>query len=235
VQRCNDRTDPPSSTGTGRDRLIFPDDLGNVLRRLRTCDFPFCPLVAEYTGAAVERASSRAGVAPAEVQRLSRRTVTTIEQGEKAARKCKSICTSFICSHRGRMGVISVLERSALWWIVELDGICHRIGHSIHPVSQTNFSYVGDVEVPSGSANVFKFQLNAESNVSFVLAASDLSYTPGLGGFLWTDRKTGQLLRVEANATELVSTFPIVSHYSATNYGDVPIFWHRNVLASNSV
>src|ERR1700687_3158389 len=59
-----------------RHRLIFPDDLGNVLRRLRTRDFSFCLLVAEYTGAAVERTSSRAGVSPAEVQRLSRRTLS---------------------------------------------------------------------------------------------------------------------------------------------------------------
>jgi hypothetical protein len=115
---------------------------------------------------------------------------------------------------------LSDLHTGGLWSLTEFATV---LGTVFSPVSQTNFSYVGDVEVPSGSANVFQFQLNAESNVSFVLAVSDLSYTPGLGGFLWTDRKTGQLLRVEANATELVSTFPIVSHYSATNYGDVPI------------
>jgi hypothetical protein len=65
--------------------------------------------------------------------------------------------------------------------------------------------------------------LNAESNVSYFLRASDLTYTPGLKGFLWTDRKTGQLLRVEASATELDPNFPIVADNSAINYGDVPI------------
>jgi hypothetical protein len=61
VQRCNHRADPPSSTAPERHRLIFPDDLGNVPRRLRTRDFSFCLLVAEYTGAAVERTSFPGG------------------------------------------------------------------------------------------------------------------------------------------------------------------------------
>ena len=65
--------------------------------------------------------------------------------------------------------------------------------------------------------------MEAESNVSFVLAVSDLSYAPGLQGFLWTDHKTGKLIRMEANATEIAQSFPIIAHSNAINYGDIPI------------
>jgi hypothetical protein len=116
---------------------------------------------------------------------------------------------------------LSDLHTGGLWSLAEFASV---LGTVFSPVSQTNFSYIGDVEVPSGSATLFKFQLEAESNVSFVLAVSDLSYTPGLEGFLWTDHKTGKLIRLEANATEIDHSFPIIAHSNAINYGDIPIW-----------
>jgi hypothetical protein len=115
---------------------------------------------------------------------------------------------------------LSDLHTGGLWSLVEFASV---LGTVFSPVSQTNFTYVGDVEVPTSSATLFKFQLEAESNVSFVLAVSDLSYTPGLEGFLWTDHKTGKLIRMEANATEIDHSFPIIAHSNAINYGDIPI------------
>jgi hypothetical protein len=115
---------------------------------------------------------------------------------------------------------LSDLHTGGLWSLAEFASVLDTV---FSPVSQTNFSYVGDVEVPSGTATLFRFQLEARSNASFVLAVSDLSYTRGLQGFLWTDHKTGKLIRVEANATEIVQSFPIIAHSNAINYGDIPI------------
>lgn len=115
---------------------------------------------------------------------------------------------------------LSDMHTGGLWSVVEFETVLATI---FSPASQTNFVYAGDVELPSGSANRFKFELGAASNVSFVLAVSDLTYTPGLVGSLWTDRTTGQLVRVEASATELNRNFPIIADYHAINYGDVPI------------
>jgi hypothetical protein len=115
---------------------------------------------------------------------------------------------------------LSDMNTGGLWSVVEFETVLATI---FSRASQTNFRYVGDVELPSGSANLFKFELDAASNVSYVLAVSDLRYTPGLAGSLWTDRKTGQLVRVETSATQLDWNFPIVADYHAINYGDVPI------------
>ncbi len=113
------------------------------------------------------------------------------------------------------------LHTGGLWSMADFTTI---LGTVFNRASQTSFRYAGDVEVASGPASFFAFQLNAESNVSYFLKASDLTYTPGLAGFLWTDRKTGQMVRLEANATELdPGNFPIVSQNSAINFGDVPI------------
>ena len=107
------------------------------------------------------------------------------------------------------------------WWTLAEFGT--ELVAIFNPLSQTNFKFNGEVNLPSGPSKIFDFHLNRVNNFSLVLSAENVNFYPGLAGSLWIDRNSGKLLRVENYGTEFDSSSSIVSYRSATNYGDVAI------------
>jgi hypothetical protein len=92
-----------------------------------------------------------------------------------------------------------------------------------HPETQAQFWFRGDIDLPTGSADQYSFQFQSANNLQFPLTAGGERYYPGMSGTIWVDRSSGDLVRVEAFATELNPKFPMTSYFSAINYGYVSI------------
>ncbi len=112
------------------------------------------------------------------------------------------------------------LHTGGMWSLAQFGT---EIAAVFDPRSRTNFKFDGEVALPSGSSMLFDFHFYSANNYSFEIDSDMIRYNPGLTGSIWTDQKGGQLLRVEANATEIDLRFPMSSFFSATNYGDVKI------------
>jgi hypothetical protein len=117
--------------------------------------------------------------------------------------------------------LVKVLSKYGGWWSLGEFGTI--LGTVFNPSSQTSFKFNGNVDVPSGPSTAFGFHLNSASNFSYVLSIGDMHFHPGFEGSLWIDPNSGKLLRVEAYATDLVSSFPTIDYFEAINYGDVSI------------
>jgi hypothetical protein len=91
------------------------------------------------------------------------------------------------------------------------------------PITRTNFTFIGDVNLPSGLAAAYGFQFHSADNHKFRLITGVREFHPGLSGSLWIDKHTGNLLRVEGYATELDPWFSVNFYSNETNYGEVPI------------
>jgi hypothetical protein len=95
------------------------------------------------------------------------------------------------------------------------------------PTTKASFKFRREVNAPSGLSTEFEFHFNSADNSTFSLAGSN----PGLSGSIWVDRKSGQLQRVEAFATELDPSRPVHSYRSSVEYGAVAIPELGNFLA----
>ncbi len=91
------------------------------------------------------------------------------------------------------------------------------------PAAHTHFVYRGVQKLPSGSASLFAFEFDAANNLRFPLIVNGIKSYPGLTGLLWTDEVTGQLVRVQAYATELNSRIDLQGWAGAVNYAEAPI------------
>ncbi len=91
------------------------------------------------------------------------------------------------------------------------------------PAAHTRFAYRGMQKLPSGSASIFAFEFDAANNLRFRIEVGHVTDYPGLTGLLWTDDKTGQLIRIQAYATELNPNFDVRAWAGAVNYGEATI------------
>ncbi|HTV05871.1 MAG TPA: hypothetical protein VME86_10935 [Acidobacteriaceae bacterium] len=91
------------------------------------------------------------------------------------------------------------------------------------PATLSQFMFRGNVDLPTGPAEKYSFQFHSGNNLVFPLTAGRERYYPGLSGTIWVDRSSGNLVRVEAFATDLNPKFPMTSYFSAANYSYVPI------------
>jgi len=87
------------------------------------------------------------------------------------------------------------------------------------PETRTVFQFKSDEKVGSGTSAVFGFSFKTENNTSYRLD----DVFPGLSGTIWIDRISGQLMRVETEATDLTPDLPFSSYQSTINYDDVAI------------
>jgi len=107
------------------------------------------------------------------------------------------------------------------WW--DLAEFGTELVAVFNPLSQANFKFNGEVNLPSGPSTQFDFHLDRASGFSIVLPTEGRRFHPGLAGSFWIDRNSGKLLRMDVFGTGFDSSFPVISDLSATNYGDVAI------------
>jgi hypothetical protein len=111
------------------------------------------------------------------------------------------------------------------WWSGALFG--NLLTTIFSPATKASFKFRREVNAPSGPSTVFDFHFKSADNSTFLLLRS----YPGLSGSVWVDRKSGQLQRVEASATELDPNGRVGSYHSSVKYGVVAIPDLGNFLA----
>lgn len=95
------------------------------------------------------------------------------------------------------------------------------------PATKTIFTFDRAVGAGVTSPMVFGFHFNRADNATFGRGGLH----PGLSGSIFVDRKSGEIRRVDATATELDPASTLVSYASSISYGDVAIPDLGEVLA----
>ena len=91
-----------------------------------------------------------------------------------------------------------------------------------HPNSEAQFRSGGASSISGFSAQVYDFQVRRE-NSHWMLQARSQTLAAAYGGSVWVDPKTGRVLRIEMQARNLPSDFPMDAVESAVDYSYVMI------------
>ena len=90
------------------------------------------------------------------------------------------------------------------------------------PETDAQFRSGGASSISGFSAQVYDFQVRSE-NSHWMLHADSQTLTAAYGGSVWVDPKTARVLRVEMQARNIPSDFPLDTVESAVDYSYVMI------------
>ncbi len=90
------------------------------------------------------------------------------------------------------------------------------------PATNTQFRSGGTSTASGVSARVYDFQVKAE-NSHWRLSAESQTVTPAYAGTIWVDPNTARVLRIEMQARNIPSDFPMDAVESAVDYSYVLI------------
>ena len=88
------------------------------------------------------------------------------------------------------------------------------------PASKAQFSSRGSTTISGSQAQVYDFQVQRE-NSHWRLSAESQTVTPAYAGSVWVDPNTARVLRIEMQARNIPSDFPIDAVESAIDYSYV--------------
>jgi hypothetical protein len=91
-----------------------------------------------------------------------------------------------------------------------------------HPDTDAQFRAGGASSISGLSAQVYDFEVRREKS-HWTLHSGPQSVTPAYGGSVWVDPKTARVLRIEMQARNIPSDFPMDSVESAVDYSYVSI------------
>jgi hypothetical protein len=91
-----------------------------------------------------------------------------------------------------------------------------------HPDTNAQFRSGGASTIAGFSAQVYDFQVRRE-NSHWTLHAGSQAVSPAYEGSVWVDPKTARVLRIEMQASNIPSDFPMDSVESAVDYSYVTI------------
>ena len=91
-----------------------------------------------------------------------------------------------------------------------------------HPNTDAQFRPGGASPISGFSAQVYDFQVRSE-NSHWMLHAGSQTLAPSYGGSVWVDPKTARVLRIEMQARNIPSNFPMDTVESAVDYAYVMI------------
>jgi len=91
-----------------------------------------------------------------------------------------------------------------------------------HPDEGAQFRSGGASPISGSSAQVYDFQVQRENSHWRVTSGSQ-TLTPAYGGSVWVDPKTARVLRIEMQARDIPSDFPMDRVESAVDYSYVMI------------
>jgi len=119
--------------------------------------------------------------------------------------------------------IAEAAARSAgLWSSGQLEGNLRAI---FHDGNHAVFGFGGEKEMENRAAWVFRYHIAQQNEPLWQLRAADKVLAPAYGGELWVDMKTGEILRFEATAKNLPSSFHMESaevliDYDKVGFGD---------------
>jgi hypothetical protein len=91
-----------------------------------------------------------------------------------------------------------------------------------NPHTDTQFRSGGVSPISGFSAQVYDFQVRSE-NSHWMVHSSSQTLAPAYGGSVWVDPKTARVLRIEIQARNIPSDFPMDTVESAVDYSYVMI------------
>jgi hypothetical protein len=91
-----------------------------------------------------------------------------------------------------------------------------------HPDTHAQFRSGGASTISGFSAQVYDFQVQSESS-RWMLHAGSQNLAAAYGGSVWVDPNTARVLRIEMQARNLPSDFPMATVETAVDYSDVRI------------
>ncbi len=91
-----------------------------------------------------------------------------------------------------------------------------------HPDTDAQFRSGGASSISGFSAQVYDFQVRSE-NSHWMVQSGSQTLTAAYGGSVWVDPKTARVLRIEMQARNLPSDFPMDTVESAVDYSYVMI------------
>ena len=91
-----------------------------------------------------------------------------------------------------------------------------------HPDTDTQFRSGGPSPISGVSAQVYDFQVRSEKS-HWILSANSRTLTAAYSGSIWIDPKTARVLRIEMQARNIPSDFPMDWVESAVDYSYVTI------------
>ena len=91
-----------------------------------------------------------------------------------------------------------------------------------HPDTHAQFRSGGASSISGLSAQIYDFQVQSE-NSRWMLHAGSQNLAAAYGGSVWVDPKTARVLRIEMQARNLPSDFPMATVETAVDYSDVRI------------
>ncbi len=221
-----------------------------VLKHGRQPDLPPCPDSAP--AAPSSAASPRAGTAPTPSPSPDQPLIERAREAalEFSAKLPSFICEEFMkrFNQRGRdetpVDVVSaeIINQGALetYRNVKIDGSptdkdLKQIGGSwstgefastllelFDPRTDAQFRSVGPSTISGFSAQLYDFQVRSEKSHWMVQSESQ-TVTPAYAGSVWVDPKTARVLRIEMQARNLPSDFPMDTAESAVDYSYVVI------------
>jgi hypothetical protein len=92
----------------------------------------------------------------------------------------------------------------------------------LHPDTQAQFRSGGASSISGFSAQVYDFTVQRE-NSHWIVQSGSQTLTPAYGGSVWVDPKTARVLRIEMQARNIPSDFPMDTVESAVEYSYVTI------------
>ena len=90
------------------------------------------------------------------------------------------------------------------------------------PETDAQFRSGGASPISGFNAQVYDFQVRSE-NSRWILHADSQTLTAAYGGSVWVDPKTARVLRIEMQAHNMPSDFPLDTVESAVDYSNVMI------------
>ena len=91
-----------------------------------------------------------------------------------------------------------------------------------HPDTHAQFRSSGASSISGFSAQVYDFTVQRE-NSHWIVQSGSQTLTPAYGGSVWVDPKTARVLRIEMQARNIPSDFPMDTAESAVDYSYVTI------------
>jgi hypothetical protein len=92
----------------------------------------------------------------------------------------------------------------------------------LHPDTQAQFRSGGASSISGFSAQVYDFTVQRE-NSHWIIQSGSQTLTPAYGGSVWVDPKTARVLRIEMQARNIPSDFPMDTLESTVDYSYVTI------------
>ena len=89
-----------------------------------------------------------------------------------------------------------------------------------HPDTHAQFRSGGASSISGVSAQVYDFTVQRE-NSHWIVQSDSQTLTPAYGGSVWVDPKTARVLRIEMQARNIPSDFPMDTVESAVDYSNV--------------